>query len=170
MNNVYLRGCEALYLEPLLGSSDFCEKPPANERRFLRESDLKGYEEHIPEKTSLLTGASMKYSATKEKEYADIADAVLSNRRGLGGGGRGGYYQRPYPGVKIRNLGGPDASFRGGAEGSAGSLVIHIRSGDIFLPRNAKIMEPNFAGFGQVRVQDDGVVWLSGFCVVLHNT
>lgn len=168
MNNVYLRGCEATYLEPLLGSSDFCEKPPPNERRFLRESDLVVYEDHMSE-TSLGTGTPMRDSATEESNEADFANVGISNRRGLGGGGRGVSNQGPYPaGVKNRNLGGPDASFNRGTEGSAGSLVIHIRSGDIFLPRNAIIMEPNFAGFGQVRVRakdDNRVVSFSGvFC------
>lgn len=103
MNRVYLRGCEAKYLQPLFGAPDFCEnRPPENTRRRL-EGEL-----------------------------------------GYGGGGRGA------PTLTM-----PGAAASDGEGGGAGSLVIHIRSGDIFLPKNAERLKRDFLGYGQVRMSSE---------------
>lgn len=165
---VYVRGCEAKYLEPLLGSSDFCEKPPASDRRFLRESEKDENQDVMPEEPSLRTGTSPRFFASEQRKPADHAKVVHNSHRGLGGGAkRSSSDQGPHPGVTNRNLGDPYTSFGRGSKGSAGSLVIHIRSGDIFLPRNAIIMEPNFPGFGQV-IAKTSVVRCLGCCGTRH--
>lgn len=164
MNRVYLRGCEAKYLEPLIGGADFCEKPPASDRRFLGERD----EQEEP-------GTAPRFPASEERKQADHAKAVLNSRKGLGGGGRSGVSdQGSHPGMANRNLRDPDTKFGLGAQGSAGSLVIHVRSGDIFMPINAERMKPSFFAYGQVREIKSGrggegvtVVLLSwGLCVL----
>lgn len=41
-------------------------------------------------------------------------------------------------------------SFGRGGDGSAGSLVMHMRSGDIFMAKNVERMKNSFPGYGQV--------------------
>lgn len=136
MNRVYLRGCEAKYLESLLGGTNFCEKAPETRRRVLGESD-----EH--EEVGVRSG---------QERLGD--DAKLLNGpagRASGRGRRGGADQGKHPEVATRRLSDPNFKLRNDANGSAGSLVIHIRSGDIFSPANAVKMKASFPAYGQVR-------------------
>lgn len=136
MNRVYLRGCEAKYLEQLLGGADFCEKPPETGRRSLGESD------------------EQEVGGVRPKEGKRIDRTKGLNGRGsrIGGGSRRGVAgQGSRPGVTTRSLVDPDVHFGRHGNGDAGSLVIHIRSGDIFSPINAERMKVSFPAYGQVR-------------------
>lgn len=154
MNRVYLRGCEVKYLEPLFGTTDFdfCEKPSASgggtgtDRRRLRESVPGGAHDYLdgravtPEQPSAsVTGPRARPPATKSKN--ELANRTTeSSRRGLEG---------------EAGLGGPTLSLPTTetlGTGSAGSLVIHIRSGDIFDPLLEKKANLAFPGYGQVGV------------------
>lgn len=50
----------------------------------------------------------------------------------------------------ISQEGATSGRFDRGGKGTAGSLVMHIRSGDIFLVKNVERMKFSFPGFGQV--------------------
>lgn len=153
MNRVYLRGCEVKYLEPLLGTSDICQKPASGDRA-LREANLEQDDEVRPEQPSVDTvDTPPRFPASEEGRHTDHVKAIITSRTAGGiDGGKGGFSdQRPHSGVTSRNLGTPSISLGRGTEGSAGSLVIHIRSGDIFLPMNAVKMKNSFHTYGQVR-------------------
>lgn len=156
MNRVYLRGCEAKYLEPLLGTSNICQNPPASGGRFLQNNDSLDQDHHVrPEKSSLYDGRPQRFPSPEEKEQEQGGNAeedVLNGRRGRLGGGKEDFSgKRPHLGLTNRDLSETEPSVVvRGTDGSAGSLVIHIRSGDIFLPRNIPKLKHSFHTYGQV--------------------
>lgn len=154
MNRVYLRGCEAKYLEPLLGTSDFCEKKPASSRRLDQSGGdtedrpgqevpgasgaaaLAGTPPRIPASDSARsTARSSRTSLRQSSSSTEGPDLSLSTKTG------------GYDGDNVS--GGCDRD----AEGSAGSLVIHMRSGDIFRPSTTSRAKGSFwlHTMGQVR-------------------
>ncbi len=143
---MYLRGCEAEYLEPLFGTTDFCENPPASDGgggRRLREG---GPEEHDLDDRAVkfelppasVTSPRTRPPATKSKKERTNRTTAKGRRKLEGEAG----------------LGEPTLSLATGTPGTggAGSLVIHIRSGDIFAPLLEKKAAMAFPGYGQVRV------------------
>ena len=140
MNRVYLRGCEVRYLEPLFGTSDFCEKPPAGGGRLLREGIAEAHnfddpaERNDPPSASV-TGPRSRQPARRLNKHLEKGTTKNSRRR-LGG---------------ESTVAGPSLSMpTSEPPGSAGSLVIHIRSGDIFDPLLERKAKMAFPGYGQV--------------------
>lgn len=158
MNRVYLRGCEAKYFEPLLDTSDFCENPPASSRRLGRNGDEDAGGRHEGQDVPGLPAAHAETPPRTPASNTKRA-ALLSSRTRL----RQSSSDSEGPGLnmstKPETPGDYDDIIRSSsssssvdrdATGGAGSLVIHIRSGDIFLPLNAERMKYSFPGFGQV--------------------
>lgn len=220
MNRVYLRGCEAAYLEPLLGTEgfDYCPKPAATHGRRL-SNDNYGRRDAGTETTSFINGVSSRVTKeasesllaaaragpgaappsgikqadhlsddrshdrrhssgsdmiavesdrrerrsnrvrSKDKRAArTVDDAVLGGRRRLGeaehGGGEILANGEGHPSLKsphlVENVGLHSGMSSTREPGSAGSLVIHIRSGDIFLNEVLERSRADFLGYGQV--------------------
>lgn len=151
MNRVYLRGCEAKYLEPLLSTSDFCEKPPANSRRLDQDAD--GAERHAKHQMAPGTSGALAETPLRMPASDSTRAAVVNSRTRLRQSGS--YVGGPGLSLSTKPRGDDDRTIRSrfdrDAKGGAGSLVIHIRSGDIFLTRNVERMKIPFPGYGQVR-------------------
>lgn len=166
MNRVYLRGCEAKYLEPLLGTSNICQNPPASGGRFLQDSDSLDQDHQVqPGEPSLYDGRPPRSPSPSEKKGQGVhpKEGIFNGRRGrIVGGKEELSAKRPHLDLTNRDLGEPETGVaaRGTAE-SAGSLVIHIRSGDIFLPSNAEKLKQSFHTYGQVYL-------IRGSCTVLR--
>ncbi|CAM9853875.1 unnamed protein product [Scytosiphon promiscuus] len=150
MNRVYLRGCETTYLEPLLGTETFgfCTKPLATHGRRLSED---------ADRPAAPASAESEAAAAAA---AAAHQAVLNSRRRLGeeeGEGSGG--GSPFL-TMSSEFESTDDEFYAVVEApdevreDAGSLVIHIRSGDIFRPTKRQLeKKTNFLIYGQPPLQ-----------------
>lgn len=210
MNRVYLRGCEAAYLEPLLGAEgfDYCANPAATHDRRLSEDD--GRQDAGTTTTTLSfvrtdegTGASgSALSRTRQSEslrhsrdydrpqahrrestavgevssdernsnrtpsghdqVSGVHEDALDGRRRLRAAGETENGSSAGSGPRLNLASSPadnvNDDFHTGMSGvakrgSAGSLVIHIRSGDIFRPlKPGATPSRSFLTYGQVGV------------------
>lgn len=208
MNRVYVRGCEAAYLEPLLGTEKFgyCANPAATNRRQLSDNNEQRDVATTATTTPLLATveatsgppvpASLRTTQSDPAregcdrihrvEDATAGEGSSSERSRNGVPSRDDQASRPYedaidgrrrlhaagkkdgkssaegePKLTMASLpvddddGNFDTSIMTGLgeRGSAGSLVIHIRSGDIFKPvKPGKVPSRCFQSYGQVRL------------------
>lgn len=205
MNRVYIRGCEAAYLEPLLGAERFsyCENPAATTTHGRRLSENDGRQEDARGVTATTTippplatadaatGSALSAPASSrtmmesdplssQGRDTGMEEEDSTNERGSGNGvpSRGLQVSGVSEGAtdgrrRLRAAGDRDGESPAdggrklvtadtppvdngmtsglGKRGSAGSLVIHIRSGDIFKHLRPGA-EPSrmFLSYGQV--------------------